>query len=136
MDLEEFESKKIKARALYDKQTPIYNPYMKCEVSFTAEGFHHLQFSAGRERPILEQLLKFSLLPTAIDIIKRSTTLQEFRKDLLPVGKKKADGSITLKITYFWAFIALVGETKIRTKTILKKTGDGKVIFWSVMKDS
>lgn len=115
MNSEEFEDEKIKARTFYDKQRSVYNPYLKCEVDFTAEGFHHLQFSSGRERSIQEQLLKFNLLP---------------------VGKRKKDGTIMMKVTYFWAFIALIGESKIRTKTILKKTGEGKVIFWSVMKDS
>ena len=68
------------ARALYDAKRTIYNPYLNCEVALTAKGFHHLQFSAGRERNKNEQLLKFRLLPLALETIRRAATLQEYRK--------------------------------------------------------
>ena len=45
-----FEQKKEKARAIYEAQKNIFNPYLKTEVIFSADGFHHLQFSARRER--------------------------------------------------------------------------------------
>jgi hypothetical protein len=54
------------------------------------ELFHHLQFSARRERDKREQLLKFNLLPLALEIIRKSGTIQEYRKLLTPIGKPRS----------------------------------------------
>jgi len=45
-----FERRKEKARAIYDTQKSIRNPYLETEVIFSSDGLHHLQFSARRER--------------------------------------------------------------------------------------
>ena len=93
MDLEYFKKRLEETRQLYNSKRSIYNPYFKSEIILNSDGFHHLQFSARRERNKEEQLLKFNLLPLAIKIIKNSGTLQEYRKDLMAVGKKsKRDG--------------------------------------------
>lgn len=43
-------------------------------------------------------------------------------------------GFTPMKMVIYWAFIAIVGENKkIKIKTILRKVGDGNIIFWSVM---
>ncbi len=129
-----FNTKKEKARAIFDAQKNAYNPYFKTEVIFNSDGFHHLQFSARRERNKQEQLLKFSLLPLAIRIIKDSGTLQEYRKTMCPIGKKsKRDGSVLMKQIEYWGFIAIIGENRVKIRTILRRIGDGNIIFWSVM---
>ena len=66
-----FDEKKEKAKLLYDAQKSIYSPYFKMPVILNADGFHHLQFSSRRERGKLEQVLKFRLLPLALDVIKK-----------------------------------------------------------------
>jgi len=39
-----------------------------------------------------------------------------------------------MKIVNYWVFIAIVGEeNQIKVKTILRRVGDGNIIFWSVM---
>lgn len=131
-----FEQRKEKTRAIYDAQKSILNPYLESEVVFNSDGFHHLQFSARRERNKKEQLLKFSLLPLAIGVIKKSGTLQEYRKDMVAVGKKANDGFRKTKEVQYWGFVAIVGEQKIKIRVILRKIGDGNVVFWSVMPDS
>jgi hypothetical protein len=65
-DIDYFNNKKKEIQELYIKQNSIYNRYFKCSVIFNSDGFHHLQFSARRERDKREQLLKFSLLPLAL----------------------------------------------------------------------
>ena len=62
-DIVYFRSKKEKARALYNAQNNLYNPYFKSQIVFNSDGFHHLQYSARRERDKKEQLLKFNLFP-------------------------------------------------------------------------
>ena len=55
----------------------------------------------------------------------------------MPIGKKSArDGAVALKHVEYWAFVAIVGERLIKIRVILRRVGDGNVIFWSVMPDS
>ena len=133
INAEYFNQRREKAEALYNNQRNVYNPYFKSQVVFNSDGFHHLQFSARRERDKKEQLLKFSLLPLAIDVIKKAGTIQEYRKGLTAVGKKGKDGFALVKEAEYWGFIAIVGERKIKIKVILRRVGNGNIIFWSVM---
>jgi hypothetical protein len=128
-----FNDRKEKARNIYGAQKSLYNPYLKSQVIFNSDGFHHLQFSARRERNKREQLLKFSLLPLAFVIIKNSGTLQEYRRGLTVVGKKSKDGLALVKETEYWGFVAIIGENKIKIRVVVRRIGDGNVIFWSVM---
>ncbi|MDP1760207.1 MAG: hypothetical protein Q8L01_02015 [Candidatus Woesebacteria bacterium] len=131
---EYFFNKKEKAREIYFSQKEIYCPYFKRNIILNSDGFHHLQFSARRERTKNEQLFKFNLLAWALEIIKKSGTIQEYRRILSPVGKKsKNDGSIKMKEVEYWGLVAIVGENKIKVKTILRRVGDGNITFWSVM---
>lgn len=133
MDVNYFNQNKEKAKLIYNNQKNIYCPYFKDKIILNSDGFHHLQFSARRERSKEEQLLKFNLLPLAIHIIKNSGTLQEYRKNLIEVGKKGKDGLTLAKQVEYWGFIAIMGERQIKIETILRRIGDGNIIFWSVM---
>jgi len=131
---EYFNQRKTKAKELYLSQKSIYSPYFKSEVVLNSDGFHHLQFSSRRERNKNEQFLKFRLTPLALKIIEKSGTIQEYRKILMPVGKKsKKDGFVKMKEVEFWGLVAIIGEKSKKIKTILRRVGDGNIIFWSVM---
>ena len=67
-----FNSRKEKALEVFSRQKTIYNQYFKTQIILNSDGFHHLQFSNRTERTKKEQLLKFSLLPLALDIIRKS----------------------------------------------------------------
>jgi hypothetical protein len=137
MDIEPqyFEERKEKARKVYRAKRTIYNPYLDCEVVLNSDGFHHLQFSSRRERNKKEQLLKFRLLPLALETIRRSGTLQEYRHHLEPLGRSTARGETTLKKVEYWAFVSILGphEGPVKLRTVLRRVGDGNIIFWSVM---
>lgn len=129
-----FNERKERARAIYSAQRVIRNPYFQTEIVLNSDGFHHLQFSARRERNKREQLLKFSLLPLGLEIIRKSGTVQEYRKLLTPIGKPSPrDGSVPMKEVEYWGFVAIVGEKKVKVRTILRCVGDGNITFWSVM---
>jgi hypothetical protein len=131
---EYFDARKERAKALFTAQRTIRNPYFQRDVILNSDGFHHLQFSARRERNKREQLLKFSLLPLAFEIIRKAGTVQEYRQILTPIGKPSArNGSIPMKNVEYWGLIGIVGEGKIKVRTILRKVGDGNITFWSVM---
>lgn len=129
-----FDRRKEKARDIFSAQKTLYNPYFKTGIIFNSDGFHHLQFSGRTERNKKEQLLKFSLLPLALDIIKKSGTIQEYRKLLTPIGKPSAgNGSIPMKEVEYWGLVARIGDSKIKVRTVLRRIGDGNITFWSVM---
>ncbi len=129
-----FHKQKDKAKEVFNRQKSIRNPYFQQDIIFNADGFHHLQFSARRERNRNEQLLKFRILPLGIEIIKKSGTIQEYRKLLTPIGKKSArDGSVPMKVVEYWGLIAIVGSKGIKARTVLRRIGDGNITFWSVM---
>lgn len=133
LDFEYFNQKKEKARKLFFSQKSIFNPYFRCEIILNSDGFHHLQFSARKERNKNEQLLKFNLLSLAFKVVKNSGTLQEYRKSFVVIGDIGKDGLRKTKNVEYWAFIAIVGENNIKIKVILRKIGDGNIVFWSVM---
>jgi hypothetical protein len=131
-----FEERKQQAKELYTKERELYNPYFKERITLNADGFHHLQFSARRERDKSAQLLKFKLLPLAISVIKASGTLQEYRELLGASGATSSRGETPLKRIEYWAFVAIVGAARIKIRVILRKVGNGNIHFWSVMPDS
>lgn len=133
MDNENFDQIKEKAKKLYETTGKIFCPYFSCDVILNSDGFHHLQFSARRERNKAEQILKLRLLPLAIKVIRKSGTVQEWRKILQPIGKKKANGFIQMKTVQYFGFVAIAGEKKVKIKVIVRKVGDGNLAFWSVM---
>ena len=134
IDLNYFNERKEKAKQIFTAEKSIYNPYFCTQIILNSDGFHHLQFSGRGERSKQEQLLKFSLLPIALNIIKKSGTIQEYRKLLTPIGKPSFnDKSIPMKEVHYWGLVALMGEKQIKVKTVLRKVGDGNITFWSVM---
>lgn len=132
-----FNHKKEKARRLFEQQRVIHNPYFGTDIVLNADGFHHLQFSARRERSKEEQKLKFSLLSLAFEVIRKSGTIQEYRKAFVPFGERHSrDGLVKMKTVEYWGLVAIVGERPIRIRTILRRVGDGNITFWSVMPHS
>ncbi|MDQ5911811.1 MAG: hypothetical protein QG568_23 [Patescibacteria group bacterium] len=130
-----FNNRKEKARSTFFAQKSIYNSYFKCHIIFNSDGFHHLQFSSRTERTKQEQLYKFSLLSLGIEIIKKSGTIQEYRKILSPVGKKNQNGETAMKYIEYWGMVAIIGEKQIKVRTILRRVGTGNITFWSIMLD-
>ncbi|MDO8579401.1 MAG: hypothetical protein Q7R72_00835 [bacterium] len=134
LDAQYFNERKERAMAVYSAQKTIYSPYFKEHIILNSDGFHHLQFSARRERNKREQLFKFNLLPLGLEIIQKAGTVQEYRKLLTPIGKKSSrDESIPMKNVDYWGFVAIIGEKGIKVRTVLRRIGDGNVTFWSVM---
>jgi hypothetical protein len=134
IDLTYFNARKEKAKENFFAQKTIRNPYFGIDITLNSDRFHHLQFSNRRERSKQEQLLKLNLLPLAFEIIRKSGTIQEYRKLLTPIGKKSpSDGSIPMKNVEYWGLIGIVGEKRIKVRTVLRRVGDGNIIFWSVM---
>ncbi len=129
-----FDTVKKFAHQEYYSFAPVACPALKNElVYFTAEGFSHLIFkNKKRERGKKDQFARFHFLSMAREIIETTTTIQEmeesFQEVTIKIKKRKEK---TLKKVIWWAFIAVIKNLKL--KVILKKTGNGKIVFWSVI---
>jgi len=129
-----YDQKREKASQIYNAKRTIWNPFFKQDIVLNSDGFHHLRYSARRERDKNEQILKFTLLPLGLHIIKTATTLQEYRKSLSPIGEKsKRDGSVLMKMVEWWGFVAIFTKQDIKVRVVLRKVGEGNIHFWSVM---
>jgi len=134
IDEQYFSERKERARQIFFNQREIYNPYFQAKVVLNSDGFHHLQFSSRHERNKREQLLKFSLIPLALEIIRKSGTIQEYRKLLTPFGDKSSrDGGVKMKEVEYWGMIGIVGVRGIKVRAVLRRVGTGNITFWSVM---
>lgn len=132
IDVARFAEAKEKAHAIYTAEREIWCPYFQTKVVLNSDGFHHLQFSARREREKQEQLFKLRLLPLALQIIRKSGTIQEYRKLLSPIGKA-SNGAIPMKEVEYWGLVGILGEKRIKVRAVLRRVGSGNVTFWSVM---
>lgn len=133
--LSRYKKVKFETETFYKSIKSVHCPYFGKEIIFNADGFHHLQFSAERERTKEEQLLKFSLLSAVPHILRNAGTVQEYRHTMEPVGQKRfGDGAREMREIEYWGIIAITkGEKPIRIKIILRRVGNGNIIFWSVM---
>lgn len=129
----------VKAETLYKDVKSVFCPYFKKNVTFNSDGFHHLRYNgSGSEREKVSQMNKFALLPKAIEIIIKSGTLQQYRKQWGAIGRKRnIDGSRTMKEMEYFAFEGILGTgvNMLRVKAIVRRVGSGEPHFWSVMSD-
>jgi hypothetical protein len=123
-----------KAKLAYKAKSELSCPYFNEKVTLSSDGFNHLQYKPNRQpRNVDEQILKLTLLKKALAIIPKIGTLQEYRPVTEKIGKKGNDGFYKTKQVQYWGFHAILDSNIRKIKIILKKVGDGKVIFWSVM---
>jgi len=104
---------------------------------FNSDGFHHLRYDSCRvERNKKSQYVKFLYFSKAVDTIKTSSTIQEYRRSICPVGKPNKNGYRKTSTVEWLAFFTIISFTKrIRIRTVVRRVGgeDGRYHFWSVM---
>ena len=114
--MQNYNKLKNQAYKKYKGIEEVYCPYLKTQVRFNSKGFWHTGRNKKRLRPV--QLLRFKLLLFAVKLLKITATLQEIE-------------TIRKKRRVYYGFIAIISGWKI--KVIVKKTGKGKPIFWSII---
>jgi hypothetical protein len=124
-----------KSREIYTKKSELWCPYFSTNISLNSDGFNHLLNKTNRmPRTVDEQLLKLRLLKKALAVVNKSGTLQEYREGLEKANKTSRDGFFKTSRVQYWGFHAIVGEEKkIKIVAVVKKIGDGKLSFWSVL---
>lgn len=131
----EFAHVKAKAEAFYTSVMKVRCPAILDDIHFSTDGFHHLRFNGSRaERDKKVQKTKMLCLEEAVDILKRTTTIQEYRKLTQPVGKTDSKGFRKTKCVHYYAFHAITNFDKSRRiNVVIRKVGEGNYHFWSVM---
>jgi hypothetical protein len=133
-DLSNYQKLKSDALDCYNAIGTVFSPAFKVNISFQANGFHHLIFKNSHHiREESSQVLRFKLLTLAVKLIGLSTTYQEFEESykefLIKSYKKK---SKKFQIVKYWGIIAIIDNRKI--KVVLRKIGDnGNIHFWSIV---
>lgn len=132
---EAFLNIKLRAESFYKSINSIKCPALNTVVHFTSDGFHHLQFDGTRtERSKIVQKNKMLHLEDAVEIIKKTTTIQEYRTALQPVGKADKQGFRQTKPVAYFAFQAITDLEKCRRiNVVVRRVGEGNYHFWSVM---
>src|SRR3989344_951278 len=103
-------------------------------VHLNSDGFIHLIYKNEKhKRDLNNQITRFSLLTYLKPVLEGMKYYQEFLEkiQLIPV-KKNSSIFLESKLIQYWGFVAVVNN-KLRIKFILKKIGDGNIIFWSVI---
>jgi hypothetical protein len=125
------------AKLEYDTIGIVYSPALKSDIVFNADGFHHLRYDGSRkERSKSAQTNKFRFFQDGVGVLKKSTTVQEYRRSICPVGKKDKSGFRKTKTVEWFGFFAIISFSKqIRVKVIVRRLGgeSGSYHFWSVM---
>ena len=123
------------AKSAYSAQETILCPFFEGPVALTADGFNHLTHKPNRHpRNVNEQKFKLRLLKKALRVIRKTGTLQEYRREMIKFGEPAKDGFTKMKQVEYWAFHHIVGEKKqFLIRVIVRRIGDGKIHFWSVM---
>ena len=113
-------------RKWYKTVKSVYCPALKENIIFNSKGLYHLKYDGkGIARPEKEYSKRIKLLPLAIPVIKTSTNIL--------THERRYQGE-SGKYTDYWSLRQLVGRGRISVTVILRKTGDGPIIFYSVFK--
>lgn len=76
--------------------------------------------------------MKFKLLPSAEELVKLTTTFQEYDETLQEVEVKRHKRRVKeTKAVKYWGLIAIMRNRKI--KVIIRQTGEGQKHFLSVI---
>lgn len=136
INLEAFNKLKQKTEEEYKKIGSVNCPALKAVVNFNSEGFYHLRYAHNRsERTRNVQYYKFKFLNQAVEIIKKTTTIQEYRRGLCPIGKANHSGFRKTGSVEWFGFFAITSfSNSTRIMVVVRKVGvNGNYHFWSVM---
>jgi hypothetical protein len=136
-DKEKFKELKNLTKSNYEKIGCIYCPALQANVVFNSDGFHHLRYDNNRsERNKKSQRNKFIFLDKAVEILKKSTTIQEYRRSICAVGDCDRSGFRKTKIVEWFGFFAIISISKRRRiNVVVRRIGaeSGQYHFWSLM---
>lgn len=137
IDLAKFKRLKNKTKDYYKSIDRVYCEALRADIVFNSDGLVHLKYYANRkERDKRVQKNKFMCLSDGVEILKKTTTIQEYRRSICPVGKKNKSGFRKTSVVEWFGFFSIISFSRsVRVKVVVKRIGggDGQYNFWSVM---
>lgn len=135
IDDKRFEQLKEQVKQLYSALGEVRCPYFNENVHFSAEGFYHMLFkgaSKPKKRDPKSQRMRLKLFRLAPKLLGLTKTVQEYHeeKQFVQVKLNKRKEQI-LKEVYYWGFVAIIDERRI--KVVVKQIGNGNKKFWSII---
>jgi hypothetical protein len=133
----EFKKLEKEADAFYNSIKKVHSPALNADIIFNSDGLYHLKYNGSRKkRSKPEQRNKLAYLPEAVDLLRTSTTIQEYREVLEQVGTPDSKGYRTMIKVGYYAFYGIIQRQsgKIRLKVIVRGVpNSGNFYFKSVM---
>lgn len=129
-----FEETKEAAEKLYASFGEVWCPYLQEKIIFNAKGIEHLKFKRKNiARPRSDQYIRLKILKYALDVIKKSHTLQGLSKtkSFEIIRSNHRNEKLLMDAIYF-EFVSVV-EEKARVRVIIKKIGSAQPYFWSII---
>ena len=132
-DEKDFLSVKETADKFYAEINEVYCPYFKEKIAFNAKGLKHLKFKSDQVARMREdQYARLKLLPTAVEVLKKSHTVQGvWSTKKFEDQKTNSRWEHVFKDVTFYEFIAVIQN--VRVKVIIKEILGGEKHFWSVI---
>lgn len=132
-DPDKYDKAKRSAVDFFNRNNSVFSPILN-KITFNSDGLCHLiNKSDKHKRDWKDQIKRFQILQYVKPVLEGMKYYQEYRENLENI-RMKDHGALKLacKTVKYWAFVAVIND-KIRIKIILKKTGEGQIIFWSVL---
>lgn len=115
----------IRRRIWYKTIKHCYCPALKQNIVFNSKGFQHLLFDGlGHARSNKERVYRLKLLSFVVTVIKKCQKIHEYTK---PTYSNKLGKNIE-----YWVLKESVNKQKLIVTVILRRIGDGNIIFYSV----
>ena len=127
-----YQTRKKAALKLYTERPLIYSAFFKDYIFLGSEGFRHLSISATGERSREEQVQRFTALRLAIYILETATKLRSYRKRFVAPASGNHLSPRRTKVQW-WKFTKFFRSEGVRVHVVVRKVGNGKIHFWSVM---
>jgi hypothetical protein len=111
-------------------RSPVRCICLNQDIHFNADGFHHLVFTGlGKPRTLREVRFKARLIPLIVPVL-RTADNASYEKRMVRESRRKG---APMMIAEFWGIEASVGKDPVSVRVIVKRVGDGRLFFWSVM---
>jgi hypothetical protein len=132
-DEQKYNSARSVGERFFDNNRIIHSACLG-EVHINSEGFMHLIFKNNRhKRDWKNQTKRFHLLQYVKPVLDGMKFYQEYYEKLGKIEEEhKGKTGFNFKLIKYWGFVAVINN-RIRIKIILKRIGDGKIIFWSII---
>ena len=128
----------MKLKLLTKKQTVFFCPALNKNINFNTKGLDHIKFKDwNKTRLASEQYLRLKFLRKAPEILKKATTMQEYKEgktfERVNSNSKWNKKMVNVKFYGFVTITSLDSNGMIRIKIIVKEVKGGEPYFWSII---